>query len=59
MAQGNKLYPLSMAFYLRGDDLNDLRTNTNRLMAADEDYDPITGIPRMGAIPVAIAALAG
>ena len=33
MAQGNKLYPLSIAFYLRGDDLNDLRTNTNRLNA--------------------------
>jgi hypothetical protein len=25
-------------------------------MAADEDYDPITGIPRMGAIPVAMGA---
>ncbi|MDG2002997.1 MAG: molybdopterin-dependent oxidoreductase [Novosphingobium sp.] len=35
----------------------ELGTNTNRLMAADEDHDPITGIPRMGAIPVAIAAL--
>ena len=33
MAQGNKLYPLSIAFYLRGDDLNDLRANTNRLNA--------------------------
>lgn len=33
MAQGNKLYPLSIAFYLRGDDLQDLRANTNRLNA--------------------------
>jgi anaerobic selenocysteine-containing dehydrogenase len=35
----------------------ELGTNTNRLMAADEDHDPITGIPRMGAIPVAIGVL--
>ena len=35
----------------------ELGTNTNRLMAADEDHDPITGIPRMGAIPVAIGGL--
>jgi len=33
MAQGNKLYPLSMAFYLRGDDQQDLRNKINRLSA--------------------------
>jgi anaerobic selenocysteine-containing dehydrogenase len=34
----------------------EIGSSTNRLMAADEDFDPITGIPRMGAIPVALAA---
>ncbi|MBO9376241.1 molybdopterin-dependent oxidoreductase [Sphingomonas histidinilytica] len=29
--------------------------NTGRLMSAEVDYDPITGIPRMGALPVRIA----
>lgn len=33
MARGNKLYPLSMAFYLRGDDLKTLRSNVNQLNA--------------------------
>ena len=33
MAQGNKLYPLSIAFYLRGKDLQELRSNVNRLNA--------------------------
>ena len=33
MALGNKLYPLSMAFYLRGDDQKTLRMNVNRLNA--------------------------
>ena len=33
MAQGNKLYPLSIAFYLRGKDLQELRGNVNRLNA--------------------------
>ena len=33
MAQGNKLYPLSIAFYLRGNDLKGLRGNVNRLNA--------------------------
>jgi anaerobic selenocysteine-containing dehydrogenase len=32
--------------------------NTNRLLRADVDYDPITGQPRMGAIPVAVCAVA-
>ena len=36
----------------------ELGSNTGRLMAADTDYDTITGIPRMGAIPVSIASLA-
>ncbi len=33
MAQGNKLYPLSIAFYLRGDSQKGLRNNINRLNA--------------------------
>jgi len=33
MAQGNKLYPLNIAFYLRGKDLKTLRTHTNQLNA--------------------------
>ena len=33
MAQGNKLYPLNLAFYLRGDDPKALRTNVNQLNA--------------------------
>ena len=31
--------------------------NTNRLLRTDVDYDPITGMPRMGALPVSIAAV--
>ena len=33
--------------------------NTNRLLRADVDFDPITGMPRMGAFPVSISAVAG
>jgi len=33
MARGNKLYPLDMAFYVRGEDLKDLRANVNQLNA--------------------------
>ncbi len=33
MAQGNKLYPLNLAFYLRGDDPKALRANVNQLNA--------------------------
>ena len=33
MAQGNKLYPVSLAFYVRGDDHKALRANLNRLNA--------------------------
>jgi conjugative transfer ATPase len=33
MARGNKLYPLVMAFYLRGNDLKSLRANVNQLNA--------------------------
>jgi anaerobic selenocysteine-containing dehydrogenase len=35
----------------------EIGSSTNRLMAADEDFDRITGIPRMGAIPVALSAM--
>jgi anaerobic selenocysteine-containing dehydrogenase len=31
--------------------------NTNRLFRTDVDEDPITGMPRMGALPVSIAAI--
>ncbi|MCP4129131.1 MAG: conjugative transfer ATPase [Gammaproteobacteria bacterium] len=33
MARGNKLYPLSIAFYVRGNDLKILRANVNQLNA--------------------------
>ena len=33
MASGNKLYPLGMAFYVRGDELAQLRTHVNQLNA--------------------------
>jgi len=33
MAQGNKLYPLNIAFYVCGDDLKSLRANVNQLNA--------------------------
>jgi conjugative transfer ATPase len=33
MARGNKLYPLAMGFYVRGENLVDLRANANRLNA--------------------------
>jgi len=33
MAKGNKLYPLNIAFYVRGKDLKTLRTHTNQLNA--------------------------
>jgi anaerobic selenocysteine-containing dehydrogenase len=36
-----------------------LGSNTGRLARTDEDYDPITGMPRMGNIPVAITAHPG
>jgi len=32
----------------------ELGANTGRLVRADTDFDPITGMPRMGNIPVAI-----
>ncbi|MBV8985434.1 MAG: hypothetical protein JO248_13435 [Acidimicrobiia bacterium] len=31
--------------------------NTNRLLRTDVEYDRYTGIPRMGALPVAVAAV--
>ncbi|MCP5024592.1 MAG: conjugative transfer ATPase, partial [bacterium] len=33
MARGNKLYPLGIAFYMRGNDLKSLRANVNQLNA--------------------------
>jgi anaerobic selenocysteine-containing dehydrogenase len=33
--------------------------NVNNLLHWEDDYDPYTGMPRMGALPVAIAAVAG
>jgi anaerobic selenocysteine-containing dehydrogenase len=36
------------------DRYKELGANTGRLVRTDEDYDPITGMPRMGNIPVAI-----
>jgi anaerobic selenocysteine-containing dehydrogenase len=35
----------------------EIGSNTNRLIAADRDYDEVTGIPRMGALPVALTLL--
>ena len=32
-------------------------SNAGRLLRADDDFDPISGIPRMGAVPVAIERL--
>ena len=34
-----------------------LGANTGRLIPVDLDYDPVSGIPRMGALPVAITKL--
>ena len=33
---------------------HELGSNTGRLIRTEVDYDPITGMPRMGNIPVAI-----
>jgi anaerobic selenocysteine-containing dehydrogenase len=37
----------------------ELGSNTGRLVRSDVDYDPITGMPRMGNIPVAITPFHG
>jgi hypothetical protein len=29
-------------------------SNTGRLLSVEDSFDPITGIPRMGALPVSI-----
>ncbi|MDZ7840888.1 MAG: conjugative transfer ATPase [Gammaproteobacteria bacterium] len=44
MARGNKLYPLTMGFFVRGEDLPTLRTNVNRLNALliSNGLQPIT-----------------
>lgn len=34
-----------------------LGSNTGRLVATDDDYDPVSGMPRMGAIPISIRAI--
>ena len=36
---------------------DELGSNTGRLIRTEVDYDPITGMPRMGNIPVAITQL--
>lgn len=36
------------------DRYRELGSNTGRLVRTDRDYDPITGMPRMGNIPVAV-----
>jgi len=38
------------------DDPRQVGANTGRLTRVDNEYDPITGIPRMAAIPVAVEA---
>jgi anaerobic selenocysteine-containing dehydrogenase len=35
----------------------EIGSNTGRLVSAEEEYDPVSGIPRMGAIPVAVEPL--
>ena len=37
------------------DDPEGLGCNTGRLLSADAEFDPISGIPRMGAVPVRIS----
>ena len=32
-------------------------SNTGRLLRAEDDYDPVSGIPRMGALPVAVESV--
>jgi anaerobic selenocysteine-containing dehydrogenase len=39
------------------DDPRERGSNAGRLLRADDDYDPISGIPRMGALPVAVEPL--
>jgi anaerobic selenocysteine-containing dehydrogenase len=34
-----------------------LGSNTGRLVSTDDDYDPVSGMPRMGAIPISIRAI--
>jgi anaerobic selenocysteine-containing dehydrogenase len=43
-----------------GDEENpaEVGANTNRLLRADRDYDPVTGMPRMGCVPVAVRRVA-
>ena len=39
------------------DDPRRCGSNAGRLLRADDDFDPVSGIPRMGALPVAIEPL--
>ncbi len=39
------------------DEFRDHGSNVGRLVPTDVEYDPITGLPRQGNIPVKIAAL--
>ena len=39
------------------EDAREVGANTGRLTRIDDEYDPISGIPRMGAIPVAVEAV--
>jgi anaerobic selenocysteine-containing dehydrogenase len=36
------------------EDPREFGANTNRLLRADAEFDRVTGIPRMGALPVAV-----
>ena len=52
---------MSQAFGGQPDEDNRFReigSNTNRLISVEDDFDRLTGIPRMGALPVALARLA-
>jgi anaerobic selenocysteine-containing dehydrogenase len=40
------------------EDPTETGANTNRLLRTDVDYDPVTGMPRMGAVPVAVTRVA-
>ncbi len=55
------LVSMAHCFGVNPDEVQDPRKDGGsvaRLLRADCEYDPITGIPRMGALPVAIAATA-
>jgi anaerobic selenocysteine-containing dehydrogenase len=41
------------------DSPHEMGSSTARLLRVDDDYDPVSGIPRMGALPVAIERVGG